>query len=161
SPSRDTATGNGASQQGRPVFRCVTKVSLFCCTLSGPQGEHGRHREGERKMTASSNHIRVGILGASGYTGAELIRLLAQHPSARATLLTGDRAAGKPLGDVFPHLAYLDLPVLTKVEDADYSLCDLVFCALPHGTTQEVIAALPKHLKVIDLSADFRLHDVD
>lgn len=112
-------------------------------------------------MTASSNHIRVGILGASGYTGAELIRLLAQHPSARATLLTGDRAAGKPLGDVFPHLAYLDLPVLTKVEDADYSLCDLVFCALPHGTTQEVIAALPKHLKVVDLSADFRLHDVD
>ena len=112
-------------------------------------------------MTASSNHIRVGILGASGYTGAELIRLLAQHPSARPTLLTGDRAAGKPLGDVFPHLAYLDLPVLTKVEDADYSLCDLVFCALPHGTTQEVIAALPKHLKVVDLSADFRLHDVD
>ena len=47
---------------------------------------------------------------------------------------------------MFPHLAYLDLPVLTKVEDADYSLCDLVFCALPHGTTQEVIAALPNGL---------------
>ncbi|KZD12046.1 N-acetyl-gamma-glutamyl-phosphate reductase [Oceanibaculum pacificum] len=111
-------------------------------------------------MTAS-NELRVGILGASGYTGAELIRLLAQHPSTRVTMLTGDRAAGKPLGDVFPHLAYLDLPILTKIEDAKVDECDLIFCALPHGTTQEVIAGLPKQVKVVDLSADFRLHNVD
>ena len=73
-------------------------------------------------MTASSNHIRVGILGASGYTGAELIRLLAQHPSARITLLTGDRAAGKPLGDVFPHLAYLDSPKAAALENMSEDL---------------------------------------
>ncbi|MBU0723670.1 MAG: N-acetyl-gamma-glutamyl-phosphate reductase [Alphaproteobacteria bacterium] len=112
-------------------------------------------------MTASSNNIRVGILGASGYTGAELIRLLAQHPFTRISLLTGDRAAGKPIGDVFPHLGYLDLPVLTKIEDAKVDECDVIFCALPHGTTQEVIAGLPNHLKVVDLSADFRLHNLD
>ncbi len=109
----------------------------------------------------SSNKIRVAILGASGYTGAELIRLLGQHPGVEMKLLTGDRAAGKPLGEVFPHLGHLGLPNLIKIEDCDFSGIDLVFCALPHGTTQEVIARLPTHLKVVDLSADFRLFDVD
>ncbi len=108
-----------------------------------------------------SNNIRVGILGASGYTGSELIRLLAQHPQVTMSLLTGDRAAGKKLGAVFPHLAHLKLPTLIKVEDADWSGLDVVFCALPHGTTQEVIARLPRNLKVVDLSADFRLYDLE
>ncbi|MEE8445717.1 MAG: N-acetyl-gamma-glutamyl-phosphate reductase, partial [Alphaproteobacteria bacterium] len=84
--------------------------------------------------------IRIGILGASGYTGAELVRLLARHPSAEIVLLTADRHAGEALGDVFPHLARLDLPDLTRIGDADWSALDFVFCGLPHGTTQEVIA---------------------
>jgi N-acetyl-gamma-glutamyl-phosphate reductase len=108
-----------------------------------------------------TNKLRVGILGASGYTGAELIRLLAQHPQVEMKLLTGDRAAGKPLGTVFPHLAHLQVPTLIKIEDADWSGLDIVFCALPHGTTQEVIAKLPQHLKIVDLSADFRLYDLE
>jgi N-acetyl-gamma-glutamyl-phosphate reductase len=108
-----------------------------------------------------SNKIRAGILGASGYTGAELIRLLSQHPQIEMTLLTGDRAAGKPLGTVFPHLAHLKVPSLVKIEDADFGSLDVVFCALPHGTTQEVIARLPRYLKIVDLSADFRLYDLD
>jgi N-acetyl-gamma-glutamyl-phosphate reductase len=61
---------------------------------------------------------------------------------------------------VFPHLADLGLPDLVRIEDADFADIDLVFCGLPHGTTQEVIAGLPRHLKVVDLSADFRLADV-
>jgi len=108
-----------------------------------------------------TNKIRTGILGASGYTGAELIRLLSQHPNVEMKLLTGDRAAGKPLGTVFPHLAHLKLPTLIKIEDSDWSGLDMVFCALPHGTTQEVIATLPQHLKIVDLSADFRLYDLE
>ncbi|MGH6947221.1 MAG: N-acetyl-gamma-glutamyl-phosphate reductase [Kiloniellales bacterium] len=108
-------------------------------------------------MDTTTNRVRVGILGASGYTGAELLRLLAEHPAADIRLLTGDRAAGKDIGEVFPHLGGLALPRLKKVEEADWSDLDLVFCALPHGTTQEVIAALPRSLKVVDLSADFRL----
>src|SRR5262245_7946900 len=112
-------------------------------------------------MTTSSNRVRIGILGASGYTGAELIRLLAHHPYADLTLLTADRNAGQTLGAVFPHLAHLKTPRLIKIADADWSQVDLVFCALPHGTTQEVIAALPRNLKVVDLSADFRLADVE
>ena len=73
--------------------------------------------------------------------------------------LTADRQAGKTLGEVFPHLGRLDRPVLTRIEDQDWAGIDVVFAALPHGTTQEVIAALPTHLKIIDLSADFRLAD--
>lgn len=102
----------------------------------------------------------VAILGASGYTGAELVRLIATHPSLRITGLSGDRKAGMAMGEVFPHLAHLDLPLLQKIEDMDFSATDLAFCALPHATSQAVIAALPRDLKVVDLSADFRLRDV-
>ena len=111
-------------------------------------------------MAKLSNAVRIGILGASGYTGAELLRLLARHPQAEIRLVTANAKAGKAVGEVFPHLAHLGLPKLIKVEDADYSGLDVVFCALPHGTTQDIIARLPMHLKVVDLSADFRLHDV-
>lgn len=110
-------------------------------------------------MAATTNRLRIGILGASGYTGAELVRLLAHHPQIEIRLLTADRQAGRPLAEVFPHLGGLDLPGLIKIEDADWSGLDLVFCGLPHGTTQEIVAALPRHLKVVDLSADFRLRD--
>jgi N-acetyl-gamma-glutamyl-phosphate reductase len=103
--------------------------------------------------------IRTAILGASGYTGAELVRLLALHPDVEMTVLTGDRKAGQAFGAVFPHLAGLALPPLVAIDQVDWSAVDAVFCALPHGTTQEVIAALPEHLSVVDLSADFRLAD--
>src|SRR4029077_16389866 len=108
---------------------------------------------------AITNKLRIGILGASGYTGAELLRLLARHPGIEIGLLTADRQAGKPPAEIFPHLGGIDLPDLVKIADADWSAIDLVFCCLPHGTTQEVIAALPANLKVVDLSADFRLAD--
>lgn len=111
-------------------------------------------------MASKSNRIKVGVLGASGYTGAELIRLLSRHPEVEIVLLTADRHAGKPLAEVFPHLSGLGLPDLIKIEDADWDKAEIVFCGLPHGTTQEVVSALPKRLKVLDLSADFRLGDV-
>jgi N-acetyl-gamma-glutamyl-phosphate reductase len=109
-------------------------------------------------MTAT-NAIPVGILGASGYTGAELVRLLAHHPNVEIRAVTADRKAGRPMAEVFPHLAAVGLPALSSIEDTDMSALDTVFLGLPHGTTQEVVAALPGHLKVIDLSADFRLRD--
>ncbi len=101
----------------------------------------------------------IAILGASGYTGAELVRLIATHPEMRIVALSGERKAGLSMAEVFPHLAHLDLPVLRKIEEIDFSNIDLAFCALPHATSQEVIAALPSDLKVVDLSADFRLRD--
>ena len=101
----------------------------------------------------------IAILGASGYTGAELVRLIATHPQMRVAALSADRKAGMTMVEVFPFLRHLDLPILTKIEEIDFSKIDLCFCALPHGTTQAVIAALPRDLKIVDLSADFRLRD--
>jgi N-acetyl-gamma-glutamyl-phosphate reductase len=105
------------------------------------------------------NTINTVILGASGYTGAELIRFLLQHPHVKLVALTGDSQAGQPLGDVFPHLQTAGLPDLIKLEDVVWKDVQLVFCCLPHGTTQPIIAALPPHVRVVDLSADFRLQD--
>jgi N-acetyl-gamma-glutamyl-phosphate reductase len=101
----------------------------------------------------------IAILGASGYTGAELIRLIANHPSMQIKALGANSKAGQTMAEVFPHLRHLDLPALVLIEDIDFSDIDLCFCALPHKTSQEVIAALPKDLKIVDLSADFRLRD--
>lgn len=101
----------------------------------------------------------VAIIGASGYTGAEAIRLIATHPGLRVTALAANSRAGQPLGAVFPHLGHLGLPDLVIWEQVDFGAVDLVFCALPHKTSQEVIAALPRHLRIVDLSADFRLRD--
>jgi len=101
----------------------------------------------------------IAILGASGYTGAELVRLIATHSMMRIVALTAERKAGLPMAEVFPHLRHLDLPTLVKIDAVDFADVDLCFCALPHATSQKVIAALPKTLKVVDLSADFRLRD--
>lgn len=101
----------------------------------------------------------IAILGASGYTGAELVRLLATHPSFRIVALSADRKAGLPMAEVFPFLRHLTLPRLQKIDEIDFSRVDLCFCALPHATSQAVIAALPRDLKIVDLSADFRLRD--
>ena len=102
---------------------------------------------------------RIAILGASGYTGAELVRLIATHPSMRIVALSADRKAGMAMAEVFPFLRHLDLPKLRKIDEIDFSNVDLCFCALPHATTQEVVAKLPRNLKIVDLSADFRLRD--
>lgn len=101
----------------------------------------------------------IAIIGASGYTGAELIRLIATHPSFEIKALAANSKAGQSLAKVFPHLRHLALPDLVTWEEIDFDAIDLCFCALPHKTSQEVISQLPKHLKIVDLSADFRLRD--
>ncbi|MGO9045921.1 MAG: N-acetyl-gamma-glutamyl-phosphate reductase [Xanthobacteraceae bacterium] len=107
---------------------------------------------------------KIGVLGASGYTGAELLRLLIRHPRVDIVLLTADRRAGKSMAEVFAQFAPYELPRLTAIDDADWKALglDLAFCALPHGTTQQVIKDLmaqARETKVVDLSADFRLAD--
>jgi len=102
---------------------------------------------------------QIAILGASGYTGAELVRLIATHPGMEIAALGANSKAGQSMARVFPHLRHLDLPDLVTIDEIDFSGIDLCFCALPHKTSQEVISALPKDLKIVDLSADFRLRD--
>ena len=104
---------------------------------------------------------KLAIIGASGYTGAELIRLIETHPKMEVTALVGNTKAGSSMSDIFSHLSHMKLPKLTKLEETDFERIDLCFCALPHKTSQQVIGQLPKSLKVIDLSADFRLRDVN
>jgi N-acetyl-gamma-glutamyl-phosphate reductase len=99
------------------------------------------------------------VLGASGYTGADLIRLAALHPAITLTALIAKGHAGQSLAQVFPHLASLDLPDLVTPDEVDWSKVDVVFCGLPHGTAHNEIGKLPKRIKVIDMSADFRLRD--
>ena len=106
---------------------------------------------------------KIGILGASGYTGADAVRLLARHPHAEITALTANTHAGKTMDEVFPHLFMLDLPRLKEWEQVDWTKLDAVFCGLPHGTTQEIIAAVlaaNPAIKILDMSADFRLRDM-
>ena len=102
---------------------------------------------------------KIAILGASGYTGAELVRLIATHPTFEIVALAANAKAGQSMGEVFAHLRHLKLPDLVRIEEIDFAGIDLCFCALPHKTSQEVIAKLPRDLRIVDLSADFRLRD--
>ncbi|MFO1089662.1 MAG: N-acetyl-gamma-glutamyl-phosphate reductase [Hyphomicrobiales bacterium] len=106
-----------------------------------------------------ADKVKVGVIGASGYTGADLVRLAARHPNIEIVALTANTHAGKAMAEVFPHLGTLNLPKLVKNEDANWTGVDAVFCGLPHATSQEVIRDLPAHLKVVDMSADFRFRD--
>lgn len=103
---------------------------------------------------------RIAVLGASGYTGAELIRLLLAHPHVEIVALTGDSKAGQAAEAVYPHLRGLGLPNIVTIDSLDWNGIDAAFCCLPHGASQSVIPSIPKHIVVIDLSADYRLKDV-
>jgi N-acetyl-gamma-glutamyl-phosphate reductase len=107
---------------------------------------------------------KIGVLGASGYTGGELVRILLRHPRADIVLLTAERSAGKAMRDVFQHFSPFTLPQLVAIDGRDWAglALDVAFCALPHATTQKVIKELlakSPATKVVDLSADFRLAD--
>ena len=107
---------------------------------------------------------KIGILGASGYSGGELARLLLRHPRVEIVLLTAERSAGKAMREVFPQFSPFALPQLVAVDSLDWgkAALDVAFCALPHATTQKVVKKLlgqSPSTKVVDLSADFRLTD--
>ena len=98
---------------------------------------------------------RAGIINVTGYAGVELARLLAQHPEVELTSVTGRSAAGQKLGDVFPHLADMNLTITSELEEVDFA-----FSAMPHmDSAKGIIPLLEKGVRVVDISADFRLHD--
>jgi len=99
--------------------------------------------------------MKVGIINVTGYTGVELARLLHQHPKVELASVTGRSTAGQKLGDVFPHLADIDLTIEAELGDVE-----LAFSAMPHkDSAREVIPLISKGIKVVDISADFRLKD--
>ncbi|SRR5579875_359051 len=109
-----------------------------------------------------TRRIRIGVAGASGYAGGELLRLVSVHPDLELAVATADSTAGRPIGDVHPHLAgdarlaELALAPHSALESAD---ADLVFLALPAGQSAALAARLPGEAKVVDLGPDFRLAD--
>lgn len=107
-----------------------------------------------------SKKIKIGIVGGTGYTGVELLRLLAMHPHAELTVITSRGEAGLPVADMFPSLrGYVDL-AFSDPATANLSACDVVFFATPHGVAMsQAQALLDANVKVIDLAADFRLQD--
>ena len=101
------------------------------------------------------NKIKVGIINVTGYAGIELARLLHQHPEVELISVTGRSAAGKRLGEVFPHLASLNLVIQAELDDVEF-----VFSAMPHQqSAEEILPLLNQGIKVVDISADFRLKD--
>jgi N-acetyl-gamma-glutamyl-phosphate reductase len=105
--------------------------------------------------------IKVGIVGATGYTGVELLRLLAVHPEAEVTVITSRSEQGKPVADLYPSLRGIIDLVFSQPNVDQLAQCDVVFFATPHGVAQSMVASiLERGVKVIDLSADFRIRDV-
>jgi N-acetyl-gamma-glutamyl-phosphate reductase len=104
--------------------------------------------------------IEVAIIGASGYTGGELVRILSRHPKVEITTVTSRKNEGNPLSELHPHLEDLDLK-FSNPENKDVD-ADVVFCAVPHGASMKIVPDfLNNGSKVIDLSGDFRFQNIE
>ena len=103
--------------------------------------------------------LKASIIGVTGYTGLEQLRLLLAHPNVDIAYLTSRQHESEEIGKVYPHLAHLDLKITNTDHETVAKNSDVVFLALPHKTAQDVVAAIHGKTKVIDLSADFRLED--
>ena len=105
-------------------------------------------------------NIKVGIIGGSGYTGVELLRILHQHPNAEVTAITSRSLQGKKISEVFPNMAGISDLVYSLPDDTALFDCNIVFFATPHGVAMNSSESfLDKGIKVIDLGADFRIND--
>ena len=114
-------------------------------------------------MSENKTHFtsaNIAILGASGYTGIEAIRLLVNNCNYNIVDLTADSNAGMSVSEVYPHLSGINLPDFKKIEDINFSKVDAVISCLPHGKSQKILSSLPKNIKICDLSADFRFDDI-
>lgn len=101
--------------------------------------------------------MKVGVLGASGYAGGELLRLLAAHPEFEPTYLAAGSSAGESVTSVHSHLTNYEGALFESVDLAKLAELDLIFIALPHGQSASIVRELPKALRIVDLGADFRL----
>lgn len=108
-----------------------------------------------------ADRIRIAVLGASGYTGADLVRLALTHPQVEIVALAANQKAGQSMADIWPHFApYPNLPRLIRADAVDWAGVDAVFGCLPHAASAELLSTL-KNTRIIDLSADFRLLDAE
>ena len=104
--------------------------------------------------------MKIGVVGASGYAGGELLRLLATHPHFEVTAITAHSNAGEQITSVHPQLQSYGEKKFSAFAPADFDSCELIFLALPHGESAKVIAQLPATSKIVDLGADYRLEKI-
>jgi N-acetyl-gamma-glutamyl-phosphate reductase len=105
--------------------------------------------------------MNIGVVGASGYAGGELLRLLAFHPHFEVSAITAHSNAGELIASVHPQLQSYEGRKFSAFTPADFASCDLIFLALPHGESSKVISQLPTTSKIVDLGADYRLESAD
>ncbi len=105
--------------------------------------------------------MKIGVVGASGYAGGELLRLLAFHPHFEVTAITAHSNAGELITSVHPQLQSYQGKKFNAFSPGDFDSCELIFLALPHGESAKIIAQLPTTSKVVDLGADYRLESAD
>ena len=105
--------------------------------------------------------MRVGVIGGSGYAGGELLRLLDLHPSFDVGSVGAHSNSGQPITSIHPHLVSYSGQEFTSIEVKNFSDCDLIFLALPHGESAHLIAEIPKSTLIVDLGADYRLSSAD
>jgi len=103
--------------------------------------------------------MKTAVIGASGYAGGELLRLLATHPVFEVTVVSAYSNAGEQVTSVHPQLQSYAGRVFVTADSIDFSTIDLVFLALPHGESAALIAKIPAAVKIVDLGADYRLED--
>lgn len=141
------------SQDYRPESEPLVLGAVF--------GEHAKtcNCDNFQIFSHRMNKKKVAVLGASGYTGGDLLRLLLTHPNIEITYLTADKHSGRKISDVFPHLMHLlDLELQPLDPDLIPRDLDVVFCALPHGRSAAIIKELfGRGVRIVDLGADFRL----
>jgi N-acetyl-gamma-glutamyl-phosphate reductase len=105
--------------------------------------------------------MKIGVVGASGYAGGELLRLLAIHPEFEASAITAHSNAGEEITSIHPQLQSYSGRKFSAFSPSDFTSCELIFLALPHGESAKIISQLPATSKIVDLGADYRLEDAD
>ena len=101
--------------------------------------------------------LNIAIAGATGYVGLELIKILSKHPKSKIIYLCANKSAGKKIDTFDKRLSKKNLPKISKIQNINWNRVDLIFTALPNGEAQKIANIMPKNIKMIDLSADFRL----
>ncbi len=104
--------------------------------------------------------LKVAVIGPSGYTGHEIIRIIHKHPKVKIKLLIGNKSEGKQISEIFSSLSHINLPKIKSLKATNFSNIDIVFSCMPSGNLDSIIHLIPKEVVVIDLSADFRIKDV-
>lgn len=114
----------------------------------------------KKSKSVSKADLNAAIIGPSGYTGYELIRILYKHPKVNIKSLIGNKSKGKYISDIFTSFSHIDLPKIKTFKNENFSGIDVIFSCMPSGNLAKLIHLLPKNIVVIDLSADFRINNI-